>query len=325
MPPQSPSRYIRRRDAAARLRRPVAPAVSKSLHSCGPTRSPPFWSGCPRSLQVATFGRRHRTRCSRVRLPPQSPSRYILRAAFELMVLSPVAPAVSKSLHSHRLRPRLVRGSGCPRSLQVATFPKGVDLDPPFVRLPPQSPSRYIPLAVPAAFGLSPVAPAVSKSLHSIGYRARGPWLSGCPRSLQVATFEERPRALQPLVRLPPQSPSRYIRPPVPIPARARPVAPAVSKSLHSDTDDLCALPVSGCPRSLQVATFPADAVARGLRVRLPPQSPSRYIRPGRCRAHAESPVAPAVSKSLHSRWQVSLLPSPSGCPRSLQVATFPA
>ena len=34
----------------------------------------------------------------------------------------------------------------------------------------------------------------------------------------------------------------------------------------------------SGCPRSLQVATFVVRNMLRAFQVRLPPQSPSRYI-----------------------------------------------
>ena len=101
-------------------------------------------SGCPRSLQVATFYDPSRDPACVVRLPPQSPSRYIHRALERLPVLRPVAPAVSKSLHSPSLASRSSMTSGCPRSLQVATFTRERLHLGDVVRLPPQSPSRYI-------------------------------------------------------------------------------------------------------------------------------------------------------------------------------------
>ena len=191
-------------------------------------------SGCPRSLQVATF------RASR-------------RAA---QSGSPVAPAVSKSLHSTRPRPSPRSWSGCPRSLQVATFPAGGRAGRRLVRLPPQSPSRYIPGRRALASARGPVAPAVSKSLHSNRLGDPKLLLSGCPRSLQVATFQVAARSPALEVRLPPQSPSRYIPGLVEGAAQRGPVAPAVSKSLHSYAWPLPCLSESGCPRSLQVATF---------------------------------------------------------------------
>ena len=369
LPPQSPSRYIPCTAASASRAGPVAPAVSKSLHSTlndGTIHRP---SGCPRSLQVATFAACTRPTRTAVRLPPQSPSRYIRHGWLYRMALRPVAPAVSKSLHSAQCSARGPGPSGCPRSLQVATFRYRRRAQPRYVRLPPQSPSRYIR---PFAFIVTrscPVAPAVSKSLHSLhrGFRVPGgsgcprslqvatftpssacsrswgpvapavskslhsdtdadgdPLLSGCPRSLQVATFMRDVAAHRPFVRLPPQSPSRYIRPRDGARAPAGPVAPAVSKSLHSAPRACAPTPASGCPRSLQVATFTSGLQRPCPAVRLPPQSPSRYIRPRCPRSRLRSPVAPAVSKSLHSRGVGGVGSASSGCPRSLQVATFP-
>ena len=279
MPPQSPSRYIPAgRDAAARYR-PVAPAVSKSLHSrCGRS-STLLSSGCPRSLQVATFALELFLGADAVRLPPQSPSRYI-----------PAPQGAQRGIMS-----------GCPRSLQVATF-QALNLDYiEAVRLPPQSPSRYIPNAPDGHVREGPVAPAVSKSLHSPTGFAPTTTRSGCPRSLQVATFTADPVEQARTVRLPPQSPSRYIPLRVAVVTPGGPVAPAVSKSLHSRSARQSTPMLSGCPRSLQVATFivawdPDDTI-----VRLPPQSPSRYILPRWGRPPRYGPVAPAVSKSLHS------------------------
>ena len=57
---------------------------------------------------------------------------------------------------------------------------------------------------------------------------------------------------------------------------RPGPVAPAVSKSLNSEIGAVNALSASGCPRSLQVAKFPARTRLGDRSVRLPPQSPSR-------------------------------------------------
>ena len=213
----------------------------------------------------------------------------------------PVAPAVSKSLHSHR-RP-------------AATWTD--------VRLPPQSPSRYIRSAARSSTSRCPVAPAVSKSLHSAAGDETRRHQSGCPRSLQVATFSRLPTSPLPRVRLPPQSPSRYIRGACGLPAPPCPVAPAVSKSLHSSAACTVSQFESGCPRSLQVATFAAQAVLRPEQVRLPPQSPSRYIRRPADAARLPGPVAPAVSKSLHSVGGGGVVHGASGCPRSLQVATF--
>ena len=102
--------------------------------------------------------------------------------------------------------------------------------------------------------------------------------MSGCPRSLQVATFSGRLGDAQMPVRLPPQSPSRYIHSREPSPETPSPVAPAVSKSLHSGTNRAGRGARSGCPRSLQVATFDAGCALPEGMVRLPPQSPSRYI-----------------------------------------------
>ena len=213
-----------------------------------------------------------------VRLPPQSPSRYIRAGAGGAGRLRPVAPAVSKSLHSRRGGGAWTALSGCPRSLQVATFrtrsgPRGAR-----VRLPPQSPSRYIRQAAKGEERQSPVAPAVSKSLHSSRAVRPVEQQSGCPRSLQVATFPADPQPERRRVRLPPQSPSRYIRHVAPRRTRRSPVAPAVSKSLHSTTWECPRWVESGCPRSLQVATFLAGSLAASPDVRLPPQSPSRYI-----------------------------------------------
>ena len=280
-------------------------------------------SGCPRSLQVATFSR---TLCSShvwVRLPPQSPSRYIPGSRGASGRSGPVAPAVSKSLHSRRRRPRSSARSGCPRSLQVATFATRPRSPPRVVRLPPQSPSRYIRRRRPRPRRTGPVAPAVSKSLHSSICRGPLARRSGCPRSLQVATFWFVLLLKSWHVRLPPQSPSRYIpaeRSPPPAP---RPVAPAVSKSLHSRAGVAASDPGSGCPRSLQVATFDRAAHLALASVRLPPQSPSRYIRLPGGGLTVEGPVAPAVSKSLHSPPWGRPFATVSGCPRSLQVATF--
>ena len=239
-------------------------------------------SGCPRSLQVATFGEVGRTQGAPVRLPPQSPSRYIHRRAAHPGRRRPVAPAVSKSLHSTRCGWCARRRSGCPRSLQVATFLRRRDARGGRVRLPPQSPSRYILGGVGVGAVARPVAPAVSKSLHSTGADDVRVLLSGCPRSLQVATFRRRRWSRLSRVRLPPQSPSRYIRPARRRPPASSPVAPAVSKSLHSDPDGWTFGTWSGCPRSLQVATFVGGHEGLVGGVRLPPQSPSRYIQAGR-------------------------------------------
>ena len=257
-------------------------------------------SGCPRSLQVATFMRIALLRPFLVRLPPQSPSRYI-RIAFGIQLAhGPVAPAVSKSLHSGQSGAISGSRSGCPRSLQVATFIGNTDPIPISVRLPPQSPSRYIRRAAALGAHVRPVAPAVSKSLHSRSSRPRPRCRSGCPRSLQVATFpgcrctacrtSGCPRSLQVatfeppalgrhrVVRLPPQSPSRYIPRLRGGRRAAGPVAPAVSKSLHSPGPRASPSSWSGCPRSLQVATFSDGTTTLEATVRLPPQSPSRYI-----------------------------------------------
>ena len=190
----------------------------------------------------------------------------------------PVAPAVSKSLHSSVIghAPKLL--SGCPRSLQVATF---VEIRSPMregVRLPPQSPSRYIRARRTPSRRSGPVAPAVSKSLHSRTARQAGRSPSGCPRSLQVATFSLRFPAQGRSVRLPPQSPSRYIPGSDAARCSSSPVAPAVSKSLHSNCAGTSSPALSGCPRSLQVATFVFLRRPPEHPVRLPPQSPSRYI-----------------------------------------------
>ena len=257
LPPQSPSRYI-----------PPALVASGSPVS-----------GCPRSLQVATFPFERGELRLGVRLPPQSPSRYIRRSSGPTRRARPVAPAVSKSLHSPRTWMEGSRVSGCPRSLQVATFCVARRRSASRVRLPPQSPSRYIPPAAPCSAPPGPVAPAVSKSLHSgasSGSRRCG---SGCPRSLQVATFSRPAGPAGTAVRLPPQSPSRYIPARSPRPRADGPVAPAVSKSLHSAGAGAARASTSGCPRSLQVATFLSVSVSRPPMVRLPPQSPSRYIR----------------------------------------------
>ena len=146
---------------------------------------------------------------------------------------------------------------------------------------------------------------------------------SGCPRSLQVATFAGRAGPDASPVRLPPQSPSRYILDRGAPAEQSRPVAPAVSKSLHSLAARGRMRQPSGCPRSLQVATFDGEGLARIPGVRLPPQSPSRYILRRVTPWRALSPVAPAVSKSLHSAAGAPLCVAQSGCPRSLQVATF--
>ena len=103
-----------------------------------------------------------------VRLPPQSPSRYIHRLPVVVLPLGPVAPAVSKSLHSRNTAALPLRR----------------------VRLPPQSPSRYIRLFEALGMDEGPVAPAVSKSLHSMPADPQARLRSGCPRSLQVATFK---------------------------------------------------------------------------------------------------------------------------------------
>ena len=301
LPPQSPSRYIRRRGSPPCGGRPVAPAVSKSLHSPSVTASPWPSSGCPRSLQVATFDAMESTALVSVRLPPQSPSRYIRGAQHAPCIPGPVAPAVSKSLHSGGRSMSIEELSGCPRSLQVATFRQAGMPQRAIVRLPPQSPSRYIRAAGGARRCSRPVAPAVSKSLHSLWNSSWVRMRSGCPRSLQVATFP------------PPRAPS----------AASCPVAPAVSKSLHSRRSTSTTSRPSGCPRSLQVATFQTRLMDMYVKVRLPPQSPSRYIRLRGSPRPPPGPVAPAVSKSLHSRrirWSRRAL---SGCPRSLQVATF--
>ena len=258
-----------------------------------------------------------------VRLPPQSPSRYIRRSARRQRRTRPVAPAVSKSLHSSSRGGRQCRGSGCPRSLQVATFGGESQAHLCVVRLPPQSPSRYIHRCGASAVPRRPVAPAVSKSLHSCSTGTRGSTRSGCPRSLQVATFAAPGYPPPGQVRLPPQSPSRYIRPRAGLQPRGRPVAPAVSKSLHSRPRWARGACRSGCPRSLQVATFHPRAGHHDLQVRLPPQSPSRYIPSPSDRRASRCPVAPAVSKSLHSRYSPARHTLSSGCPRSLQVATF--
>ncbi len=190
LPPQSPSRYILSPAAHSSIRRPVAPAVSESLHSRHDCAIMSSKSGCPRSLQVATFRSTAPAcmpRCpvapavskslhsffkqwggvNKVRLPPQSPSRYIPPPRVRRVRCGPVAPAVSKSLHSVISTSHHSPPSGCPCSLQVATF-RHLDLPPQSpVRLPPQSPSRYIPQLSPVRTRPSPVAPAVSKSLHS--------------------------------------------------------------------------------------------------------------------------------------------------------------
>ena len=284
LPPQSPSRYIPSRQAGRRPHRPVAPAVSKSLHSAAAWEEREGQSGCPRSLQVATFSPPRSRGCWRVRLPPQSPSRYILGAAALHTAAGPVAPAVSKSLHSMGSGWLPTSTSGCPRSLQVATFARALRSALEVVRLPPQSPSRYILAPVVDTATSRPVAPAVSKSLHSrsSGSTTRG--RSGCPRSLQVATFGGRIHLVPVAVRLPPQSPSRYIPLAGAPPGGRSPVAPAVSKSLHSERHRGLGLARSGCPRSLQVATFPSYAMRAPVPVRLPPQSPSRYIPRSRAR-----------------------------------------
>ena len=302
---------------------PVAPAVSKSLHSARPRWAAFDQSGCPRSLQVATFLGIDITSLTLVRLPPQSPSRYIRCQCAALSVPRPVAPAVSKSLHSRSPTGAAPCSSGCPRSLQVATFAIGTWHPPSRVRLPPQSPSRYIHAGgfPPAEPG--PVAPAVSKSLHSRSPTGAARCLSGCPRSLQVATFLQGLAGRVVVVRLPPQSPSRYI---LPVSARASsrgPVAPAVSKSLHSPPPRWRGSFSSGCPRSLQVATFRQPHLWLHVVVRLPPQSPSRYIPVCGRGVPVYRPVAPAVSKSLHSSSRGGRQCRGSGCPRSLQVATF--
>ena len=323
LPPQSPSRYILRRDDAHRPTRPVAPAVSKSLHSRACRQTATTTSGCPRSLQVATFAAVAAVRDTPVRLPPQSPSRYIPGGHRGEALAGPVAPAVSKSLHSLPTRACAPTRSGCPRSLQVATFPGRSAARSRRVRLPPQSPSRYIPPAGDRSERHRPVAPAVSKSLHSPPTSTRPALSSGCPRSLQVATFGFRQVHEHDRVRLPPQSPSRYIRRAGGLRGDVRPVAPAVSKSLHSSGPRAGRHRPSGCPRSLQVATFCAERHQQRIAVRLPPQSPSRYIL-GTVEGNRNgSPVAPAVSKSLHSSQAAATPAAPSGCPRSLQVATF--
>ena len=258
-------------------------------------------SGCPRSLQVATFLKMKIGIRVPVRLPPQSPSRYIRAGQVDALEVRPVAPAVSKSLHSHRKRTGPRRRSGCPRSLQVATFLHGVEVGLRKVRLPPQSPSRYIRSGLAPDPGASPVAPAVSKSLHSPAHPHPQRRPSGCPRSLQVATFKAGSQRPLSTVRLPPQSPSRYI-PYLQVGGWAScPVAPAVSKSLHSSCRCYHHRHTSGCPRSLQVATFVQGCVPGPVAVRLPPQSPSRYIRRRDPHPRRRCPVAPAVSKSLHS------------------------
>ena len=219
--------------------RPVAPAVSKSLHSVWRFAPAQYRSGCPRSLQVATFTLADARAVRKVRLPPQSPSRYIRAWLRPAASICPVAPAVSKSLHSRPRRPPGAPPSGCPRSLQVATFDVVWITHSLLVRLPPQSPSRYIHLMRHAGQVVSPVAPAVSKSLHSPAPTGRHPGRSGCPRSLQVATFLRGQLLPDLWVRLPPQSPSRYIRAGGGCSRRGRPVAPAVSKSLHSSRTEL--------------------------------------------------------------------------------------
>ena len=279
--------------------RPVAPAVSKSLHSRPPGRHLERLSGCPRSLQVATFTASPASPSSTVRLPPQSPSRYILVQQAQEQRPRPVAPAVSKSLHSPKCSSSTVTTSGCPRSLQVATFAGVASPSARLVRLPPQSPSRYIPRIRAHPREIRPVAPAVSKSLHSAaGPHPRGQE-SGCPRSLQVATFTSIQLLTAINVRLPPQSPSRYIRGGGAADQRARPVAPAVSKSLHSRCRSCSRWKKSGCPRSLQVATFGLREIARQLHVRLPPQSPSRYIQAERNTLFGLN-FLPPVEGSMH-------------------------
>ena len=234
LPPQSPSRYIPGSAMRRRPIRPVAPAVSKSLHSTIDGAINAVSSGCPRSLQVATFRPGARGPGERVRLPPQSPSRYIRGTPRSPPARSPVAPAVSKSLHSTIDGAINAVSSGCPRSLQVATFLSSWQRIASGVRLPPQSPSRYIPSSRASPWWTCPVAPAVSKSLHSVPQKGSRMRPSGCPRSLQVATFDKCLPDMEVLVRLPPQSPSRYIPRRCASTASASPVAPAVSKSLHS-------------------------------------------------------------------------------------------
>ena len=207
----APAHYIPSATPPRTARRPVAPAVSKSLHSSASRAVATDTSGCPRSLQVATFQAYLQARWIAVRLPPQSPSRYIPAGARPPGSPGPVAPAVSKSLHSHSAGESGRRESGCPRSLQVATFREGFDEKFDMVRLPPQSPSRYIPGRRRRAAPSGPVAPAVSKSLHSGREGVRRRTTSGCPRSLQVATFRHQVHGRPHPVRLPPQSPSRYI------------------------------------------------------------------------------------------------------------------
>ena len=255
LPPQSPSRYIRDRHACGTGHGPVAPAVSKSLHSVGTSGLVREKSGCPRSLQVATFSSRPRANGCSVRLPPQSPSRYILTACWYQRDHCPVAPAVSKSLHSIRRGGCPDGTSGCPRSLQVATFTCARTPVPVLVRLPPQSPSRYIRWHRGPRTPRRPVAPAVSKSLHSELLGRERSRTSGCPRSLQVATFGRRVRGVPARVRLPPQSPSRYIDAPR-VPGVERVRLPPQSPSRY----------------------IMRTARAAGQWVRLPPQSPSRYI-----------------------------------------------
>ena len=227
-----------------------------------------------------------------VRLPPQSPSRYIPGAGTPARTARPVAPAVSKSLHSAEGTTLIENASGCPRSLQVATFSgiRAERRDP--VRLPPQSPSRYIPIRLTARSTTCPVAPAVSKSLHSQRRFALQGFASGCPRSLQVATFARPARPRTARVRLPPQSPSRYIQ--------------AERNSLFGlnfllSTENRCTgtrpfgsnEPTTGSSRRLQV---PPRGACRPSPTK--PSSPSAHGR-SRCvpRASAQSPS--------RSRWQV--------------------
>ena len=256
LPPQSPSRYIRPHRQPRHAPGPVAPAVSKSLHSRIAPSSSTAASGCPRSLQVATFSQAQWEQAADVRLPPQSPSRYIPGGGGREARAGPVAPAVSKSLHSQGGITIRITQSGCPRSLQVATFAWWEDVYEFQVRLPPQSPSRYIRKRWQRYRPSGPVAPAVSKSLHSRSSRSWIKGRSGCPRSLQVATFTGTWRDMQGRVRLPPQSPSRYIQGAARRHPDRSPVAPAVSKSLHSAAGRRFPESKSGCPRSLQVATF---------------------------------------------------------------------
>ena len=162
--PDAPGGPFRHRDPSSAqwsgVHQSGATPVSKSLHSGIELGNGSVQSGCPRSLQVATFQRLTGPGLEVVWLPPQSPSRYIRRGLAPRLPSGLVAPAVSKSLHSAGAFVPRGMLSGCPRSLQVATFPL---LPPPRrhdVWLPPQSPSRYIQAERNSLFGLYFLPPA---------------------------------------------------------------------------------------------------------------------------------------------------------------------